>query len=338
MAERLVVFTEGADGPRCGLDEEVIRRAGGSLLCTYARDDADRVRMAGRAEVLVAGNAPVTRGFLSALPQLKGVLRAGIGVDAVDLTAATELGIVVANVPDFCQEEVAEHTLALIFAVARKIARADRKVRQGQWHGLVEKEILPIYRLSGRTLGLIGMGRIGRTVAQKAQGLGIRVIAFDPYLSPVRANEIHVPMLSLDELLRQADIVSLHAPLTHETRHLINERTLALMKPNSLLINVARGEIVDETGLQAALEAGQLGGAGLDVLEQEPPPAAHPLFKFENVVFTSHFASCSIGAYADLRRQISDQVAEMLRGEFPRHLVNSEVKNQPQCRLRKRGQ
>jgi D-3-phosphoglycerate dehydrogenase / 2-oxoglutarate reductase len=336
MGEHLVIFTENAAGPGCGLDKGIIEGAGGKLVCAYAHDEPERVRMAQTAEVLVASTTPLANSFLSALPELVGLVRAGIGVDTVDLKAATELGIVVANVPDFCREEVAEHTLGLILAVSRKIARADRRVRQGQWRGLVQREILPVYRLSGRILGLIGMGRIGRTVAQKAQALGMSVIAFDPYLSPVERKQLGVPLFGLEELLPKADIVSLHVPLTPETRYLINARTLALMKPQAFLINVARGAIVDEAALEEALEEGRLAGAGLDVLEAEPPPASHPLFKFENVVFTGHFASCSVEAYADLRRQVSEQVAQILRGEFPSHLVNSEVRSRPQCRLGRR--
>jgi D-3-phosphoglycerate dehydrogenase / 2-oxoglutarate reductase len=333
LTERLVVFTEGAGGPAYGLDEEMIRGAGGTLRCTAASSQAERIAMARLAEVMVVGTAPITRDFLSALPRLKGLVRSGIGVDAVDAAAATDLGIVLANVPDFCRQEVAEHTLALIFAVARKIARNDRSVRNGQWRGLVATQILPIYRLNGKTLGVVGMGKIGLVAAQKAQALGMKVIGFDPYLPADAAAAIGVPLLSLDELLRQADVVSLHVPLTPETKHLINERTLALMKPQSILINVARGPIVDEATLQTALESGHLAGAGLDVLEQEPPSPAHGLFKFENVVFTSHYASCSVEAYADLRRQVSEQVGEILLGKFPRNLVNREVMNLPQCRL-----
>jgi len=333
LTDQLVVFTENKEGPSYGLDEGIIRGAGGTLQYASAASPAERTEMARFAEVLVVGSAPMTREFLSALPRLKGLVRGGIGVDAVDVVAATDLGIVVANVPDFCTDEVAEHTFALIFAVARKITPIDRRVRQGQWRGLIPTQILPIYRLRGRTLGVVGMGKIGRMVAQKARALGMNVIGFDPYLPPGVAAAIGVPLVSLDELLRQADVVSLHVPLTSETRHLINARTLALMKSHSMLINVARGPIVDEAALQMALGSGHLAGAGLDVLEQEPPAASNELFRFENVVFTCHYASCSVEAYADLRRQISEQVAEILRGEFPRNLVNREVMNLPQCRL-----
>jgi D-3-phosphoglycerate dehydrogenase len=333
LKERLVVFTESTAGPAYGLDEKIIDAAGGTLQCGSASSQAERAEMAQSAEVLVVGAAPIPREFLSGLPRLKGLIRSGIGVDAVDVTAATDLGIVVGNVPEFCTEEVAEHALALLFAVARKIAFVDRLVRQGEWRGLIPKKILPIYRLSGKTMAVAGLGKIGRNVARKAQALGLKVIGFDPYLPPDVAAAIGVPLLSLDELLRQADIVSLHVPLTPETKHLINARTLALMKPRSILINVARGKVVDEAALQAALESGHLAGAGLDVLEQEPPWPSNGLFRFENIVFTSHYASCGVESYAEMRRQVSEQAAEILRGEFPHNLVNPEVANLPQCRL-----
>ena len=248
--ERLVLHTESETGPMCGLDEEIIRQGGGTLRCAKAVDETARLRMAQPAEVLVVSMAPMTREFLAALPRLKGLVRAGIGVDTVDLQAATELGIAVANVPDFCQEEVAEHTLALVFAVARKIALADRKVRRGGWYGTVLPDLLPIRRLSGRTMGLVGLGRIGQNVAHKAQGLGLKVVAFDPYLAPEIAGAANVRLLSLEELLRQADIVSLHVPLTPETRHLINAQKIELMKPEAILINTARGPVVDEAALR----------------------------------------------------------------------------------------
>jgi len=336
LTERLVLFTEGPAGPAYGLNEEIIRGAGGTVRFANATNQAERAEMARSAEVVVVSSAAMTRDFLSGLPRLKGLIRGGIGVDTVDVPAATDLGIVVANVPEFCTQEVAEHALALLFAVARKIALNDRSVRNGHWRGLIATQILPIRRLSGQTLGVVGMGKIGRSMAQKAQALGMKVIGFDPYLPQDVAAATGVRLLSLDELLRQADIVSLHVPLTPETRHLINARTLALMKPQSILINVARGPIIDEAALQVALESAHLAGAGLDVLEQEPPSPSHPLFKFENIVFTSHYASCGVESYAEMRRQVSEQAAEILRGEVPHNLVNPEVINLPQCRLGKK--
>lgn len=334
MSERLVVFTERAEGPVPGLDEELIRQNGGTIRYARAADEHDRVRLAEGAEVLVAGMAPLTRQFFSALPGLNGVIRLGIGVDSVDLDAATDLGIVVANVPDFCSEEVAEHTLGLILAVTRKIALADRRARRGEWVPGMDALLRPMRRLSGQTLGLIGLGKIGRSVARKARGLGLKVIAFDPHVTAEVASAAGIPLLSLETLLAQADILSLHVPVTVETQGLINTRALGLLKPDAILINTARGPVVDEAALAQALASGRLAGAGLDVLQQEPLRIPHPLADFENVVFTCHYASLSEESYATMRQEVSTQAVQILHGEFPAHLVNLAVKDLPQCRLR----
>ena len=334
---RLVVFTEREEGPVCGLDEKVIRDAGGALHYGRAASLAERVDLARPAAVLVASTAPMRREFLVQLPQLKGIVRLGIGVDSVDLDAATELGIVVANVPEFCQDEVAEHALGLLLAVTRKIAFADRLTRQGKWVVGIQERMLPMRRLRGQTLGLVGFGRIAQRLTGMAKSLGLRVIAADPYVAPEAAEAAGVTLMPLEELLRQADIVSLHVPLTSETRALINSDAFALMKRGAILINTARGPVVDEVALEASLADGELGGAGLDVLETEPPKIPHPLLEFDNVVLTCHYASCSFEAYADLRRSVSEQAAQILRGEFPRNLVNPQVKDLPQCRLRNPG-
>ena len=330
---RLVVFTEKGDGPVCGLDEGIILAAGGALRFGAASDQAERIRMAEQAEVIIVSSAPITREFLSALPRLKGIVRLGIGVDTVDLEAATDLGIVVANVLNFCQDEVSEHALGLMFAVARKIVLADRKIRSGGWVEGVQESMLPMRRLKGQTMGLIGFGRIARSMAVRAKGLGLEVIAADPYASPEGAIEMGVQLLPLAELLPIADIVSLHVPLTPETRHLIDTEAISLMKRTAILINTSRGPVVDEVALEKALAEERLGGAGLDVLEHEPIKLPHPLLNFDNVVVTCHYASCSLEAYAEMRRAVSEQIAQILRGEFPVYLVNTQVRNLPQCRL-----
>ena len=266
---------------------------------------------------------------------MKGIVRLGIGVDSIDLDAATELGIVVANIPDFCADEVAEHALGLILAVTRKIALADRRARRDEWVAGMDALLRPMRRLSGQTLGLIGLGKIGRSLAAKAHGLGLKVMAFDPYISPEAAQAAGIPLLSLEAMLPQTDILSLHVPATAETKGIVNARTLALLKPGAILVNTARGPVVDESALVAALASGRMAGAGLDVLQQEPLRLPHPLAEFENVVFTCHYASLSEESYASLRRQASEQVVQILHGEFPDHLVNPRVKDLPQCRLRK---
>ncbi|MGA2985516.1 MAG: C-terminal binding protein [Terriglobia bacterium] len=335
MSERLVVFTERNEGPVPGLDEDLIRQNGGTIRYGKAVDESDRVRLAERAEVIVVGGTRLTREFFSALPHLKALVRLGIGVDNLDLDAATDLGIVVANVPDFCSDEVAEHALGLILAVTRKIALADRKTRCGEWVSGMDALLRPIRRLSGQTLGLIGLGKIGRSLAGKARGLGLKVIAFDPHVSPEAAKAAGIPLMSLEALLPQTDILSFHVPVTAETKGLASARTLALLKPGAILINTARGPVVDEAALCAALASGRLAGAGLDVLQQEPLRLPHPLTEFENVVFTCHYASLSEESYAIMRQQVSEQTVQILRGEFPQHLVNVRVRDVPQCRLRK---
>lgn len=334
---RLVVFTEKEEGPVCGLDEKVIHDAGGAVRCGRAASLAERITMAKPAEVLIASTAAAGREFLRELPRLKGIVRTGIGYDSVDLDAATELGIAVANVPVFCQDEVAEHALGLLLAVARKIVRADRLTHQGKWVAGIQERMLPIRRLRGLTLGVVGFGRIAQTFAGMAKGLGLRVAATDPYVAPEVAREAGVDLMPLEELLPQSDIVSLHVPLTAETRYLINAGSIQLMKRGAILLNTARGPVVNEVALEKALADGHLGGAGLDVMETEPAIISHPLLHFDNVVVTCHYASCSLEAYADLRRGISEQVAQILRGEFPRHLVNRRVKDLPQCRLRNKS-
>ena len=334
---RWVVFTEREEGPVCGLDEKLINNAGGALHYGRAGGLAERIALAQSAEVLIASTAPMTREFLRELPQLKGVVRLGIGVDSVDLQAATDLGIVVANVPEFCQEEVAEHALGLLLTVARKITLADRMTRQGKWVIGVQEKMLPMRRLKGQTLGLVGFGRIGQRVAGMAKAFGLRIIASDPYVAVGTAEAAGVTLLPLAELLSRADILSLHVPLTPETHHLINSEAFALMKRGAILINTARGPVVDEVALERALAEGRLAGAGLDVLEIEPPRIPHPLLDFDNVVVTCHYASCSFEAYSDLHRAVSEQAAQILRGEFPKNLVNTQVKDQPQCRVRNHG-
>ncbi len=335
MSERLVVFTEREGGPVCGLDEELIRKNGGNVRYGRAADEKERIEIAAGADVVVVGGARLSREFLAALPDLKGIARLGIGVDNIDLDAATELGIVVGNIPEFCTDEVAEHAIGLMIAVARKIVLADRRSRSGGWVPSMDALLLPMRKLSGQTIGLVGLGKIGRATAAKAQGLGLKVIAYDPYANAEAAKAAGITLVTIEELLAQADVVSLHVPDTPETRGMINARTLGLMKPGAILVNVARGPVVDETALAAALKSGHLYGAGLDVLQKEPIQLPHPLAEFENVVFTCHYASLSEEAYAIMRQQTSEQAVQILRGEYPMNLVNTKVKGTPQVRLRK---
>jgi D-3-phosphoglycerate dehydrogenase len=258
-------------------------------------------------------------------PRLRVVGRPGIGVDRIDIAAATERGILVVNTPDGPTESTAEHAIALMLSLIKRVTLGDRGLRTGQ--GWTDYGVLPIgLEAYGATLGLVGLGRIGGRVAEIARGLGMRVLAVDPYATPARADALGVTLVgSLEELLPRADIVSLHCPAIPSTHHLINARTLALMRPGSYLINVARGTVIDEAALIDALRSGQLAGAGLDVFDPEPAAADNPLFSLPNTICTPHIASYTAASVLRMRRMVCEQVAMALRGERPTELVNPEV-------------
>jgi D-3-phosphoglycerate dehydrogenase len=258
-------------------------------------------------------------------PRLRIIGRTGIGVDRIDLDAATEHGIVVVNTPDAPTESTAEHAVALLLNLTKLVAFSDRILRSGQ--GFPPPGTLkPGLEAQGAVLGLIGLGRIGGRVAEIARVLGMRVIAFDPFADPARAASLGVELApSLAELLPASDVVSIHCPAIPETHHLINAGTLALMRHGSYLINVSRGSIVDEAALIEALHSGHLAGAGLDVFDPEPPPADHPLFSLPNTICTTHVGSYTSAGLRRMQVQACEQVASALRGERPTSLVNPQV-------------
>ena len=255
---------------------------------------------------------------------LKLITRLGVGYDNVDVEAATRLGICVTTTPEGSTQTVAEHTLALLLALGRRIVEGDQSVRSGQWG---RRQQLAGPDLQSQTLGIVGLGRIGSRVAHMAGvGLGMRVMAHDPYLSPetirVRGAEV---CPDLATLLGQADIVTLHVPGTPETRHLIRAATLAQMKPGAYLVNTARGSVVSEADLTAALQTHHLAGAALDVFETEPPAPTHPLYGLPQVVVSPHFAGLSTDAMRRIGQQAARQVRQVLTGTRPDHLLNSQV-------------
>jgi len=266
---------------------------------------------------------PVDRELLEAAPRCLVVARYGIGVDTIDVAAATDLGLIVANVPSYCVEEVADHTIALLLACARKIVRLDGIVRGGVWD---HKGVGAIHRLRGRVLGLIGFGKIARRVAVRAQALGLVVRCHDPVVAPAECERLAVESTGLPSVLADSDFVSLHVPLNDETRHMIGERELAAMKPTAYLINTARGALVDSAALRAALETGQIAGAGIDLLDETTPfDPDDPLLRLPNLVITPHAAWYSVEAVTELQRTAAEEVARVLRGERPLSMVNPEV-------------
>ncbi|GEQ97112.1 D-3-phosphoglycerate dehydrogenase [Iodidimonas gelatinilytica] len=255
----------------------------------------------------VRSSTKATAKLLEAATNLKVIGRAGIGIDNIDLAAATNHGVVVMNTPFGNSITTAEHAIAMLFALARQIPAADVSTQAGKW----EKSRFMGVELAGKTLGVVGCGNIGSIVADRAQGLKMRVLAFDPYLSPERAQEIGVTKVELDDLLRRADFISLHTPLTDKTRNIIGERAFGLMKPGVRLINCARGGLVDEAALKVALDTGKVAGAALDVFATEPAKES-PLFGHPNLVATPHLGASTSEAQVNVAIQVAEQMADFL--------------------------
>ena len=283
------------------------------------------VEVAGDADVvwIKTSHHLLTAETIESLPRCLAILRSGSGTDNVDVEAATKAGIVVANTPDAVAETTSDHAIALLFSVVRLIPYNDRLMRTGRW-GL--PAAAPTQQLYGRTLGLVGFGRIGRRVAQKISGFDMKVLAFDPFVSKETIEEVGASKVTLDELLRRADFVSLHSPLTPETFHLIGERELRLMRPEAYLINCARGAIVDEGALYRALTEGWIAGAGSDVMEEEPPNLDNPLFQLDNMVSNPHIASVSDTMRHQMWRLSVETIIDLHQGTWPRSVVNPTVR------------
>lgn len=282
--------------------------------------EKDLIRLCAQADGIINQYALLTRNVLENLPQCQVIARYGVGVDSIDLKAATDLGIIVANVPDYCIDEVADHALALLLSLVRKTAFFARRIKEGEWDF---RPGMPISRIRGKTMGLIGSGKIGLEVARRMTSFGVRVIAFDPYLT---AAGLPFELTKLDYLLRESDFISIHCPLNEETRHLIGEEAFQKMAKSPVIINTSRGPIIDENALIKALQSGQVSGAGLDVLEKEPPDPANPLLKMENVILTPHVGFYSVASISELKRRTARNVAEALTGKWPASVVNKEVK------------
>ncbi|HEY3230787.1 MAG TPA: C-terminal binding protein [Roseiflexaceae bacterium] len=263
---------------------------------------------------------------LRSLKRCQLIVRYGIGVDTIDLASATECGIVVANAPTYCVAEVADHAAGLILSFARRIPWLDRQVRAGNWSE-VQKELWGVRRLSRLTLGIVGLGKIGRQVAQRMAPFGLRILGYDPYLSDEQVRALGATPAALDELLREADIVSLHVPLMPQTRHMIDESKLSLMKSSAVIVNTSRGSIIDEPALIRVLQDGRLFGVALDVLEQEPPDPNNSLLQMDpqRIILTPHFASASEEVHPDLHREVSEALAAVLDGRWPASTMNLDV-------------
>jgi D-3-phosphoglycerate dehydrogenase len=296
------------------VEARLFSSAGVSFTARRCTSDDEVADVAAAADGILCLNYKLTASLLDRLARARVIVRYGVGVDNIDVDAATRRGIAVANVPDYCVDEVANHTMALLLALNRKLAQQNAALRAG---GTVR--LRPMGPLRGETLGLIGYGRLAQAVAERARPFGLRVVAFDPQ---VTAPAVQAEMLDLDDVLRQADYVSVHAPFNARTAGLIGEREIGLMKPTSYLISTARGGIVSERALCAALADGRIAGAGLDVWDTEPVPPSNPLLAHDNVVGTSHTAFYSDQALGRLRDRVVETALGVLNRTDYANVVN----------------
>jgi len=272
------------------------------------------------ADALLILREPITPRVIAALKKCKVIGRFGVGLDTIDVPAATAAGIRITNVPDSNIDEVSTHAMAMILALVRRLKRFDTAVRAGRWTALSDGE--GITRPDRQTLGLVGFGQIGRLTARKARAFGYEIIAYDPYMPSERITAEGAKPVSFDELIATVDIVSLHIPATPETANIISRDVIGRMKDGAILINVSRGGLVDEAALAEALKSGKLAAAGLDALAQEPPSPDNPLLGVENLLLSPHAAHYSTQSYAEVRNKAFADVAAVLRGEKPKYPVN----------------
>ncbi len=308
----------------------ILSRSAASLDIASPSTEDEMIQVGREADGLIIHGRPlITARVVNSLHRCRIISKTGVGVDKIDVAAATAKDILITNVPGVSVPEVSDHTMALILALSRGIVRVWNLIRAGHWTDEGKAEMVrqrgPVYRLEGKILGIVGLGRIGSAVAKKVQAFGMRVIAFDPLVSAERAAEIGVEMTTLDALLKAADFVTIHALLMPETRGLLSGEKLALMKPSAYLINAARGPIVDFTALYRFLADKRIAGAGLDVTDPEPLPKDSPFFKLDNVVITGHTAANSEESITGVCLQAARDIAAFLRGESPQSAVNPEV-------------
>lgn len=305
--------------PNVDRERNVIEEAGYKLQSFQCRSEADVIELAGGADALLVQYAPISAAVIARLTNCRVIVRYGIGVDNIDVDAARGRGIDVCNVPDYCIDEVADHTLAMALALVRQLPAMDETLRGGTWEAAPPESMLALRQM---TFATIGCGRTAVAVLDRARGFKFRLATYDPYLCKGEMFAEDVKVLSLDRVLETADIISLHVPLNRETRHMIDARALAKMKQRAILINTARGGLVDGTALASALRARQLGGAGLDVFEPEPLEANHPLRECKNAILTPHIAWYSALSCNTLQTMAAEEAVRGLAGQQLRSKIN----------------
>ena len=319
----LVVHVDSRPNTPSTIEQGLIEAGGGRFVGASSTTEDELIEQVRDADAILVSSKQITRRVVESMPKCKLIIRYGVGLDTLDIPAATDHGIVVAHFPDFCQPEVANHMMMLLLACAKKMPMLDKAVRDGTWR---PGPLGPMGAIGGETLGLVALGNIARAVVPRAHAFGLNVIAYDPYIGEGVFRSYGVESVqTLPELLQRSDYVSVHTPLNPETHHLISEAELAQMKPTAYLINTSRGPVVDQDALVAALDAGQIAGAGLDVFEREPLEAESPFARMENVVLMPHSASYSDQSFEGMRRRVGATVVGLMEGRWPQFVANPRV-------------
>jgi len=307
------------------IEREVLAAVDADVTVKMCETEDDVIALANSvdADGVIVRLQPFTDKVMEALPKVRAVGRYGIGVDNIDCEAATKHGVAVGNVCDYAVNEVSEQAIALMLSCARKTASHDKRIRAGEWD-IAQTD--PIHRIQGATLGLIGLGRIPQELVKKVKGFAFRILVHDPFIDEKVAKDLGCERVDLDTLLTESDFVSVHAPLNDKTKHMIDADALAKMKPTAILVNTARGGVVDTDALYDALKNGQINSAGMDVHEAEPVPKDYKMFQLENVVISDHAGWYSEESIAALQRGAAEAVAAVLAGGWPKFLVNPDVK------------
>lgn len=315
------------DGADVNLDHErrEIESAGAILEGYDAVTEEEIIKAAKDADVILTSEGRISRRVIEALPELKAVVRYGVGYDTVDVEAATENQVIVVNVPDFCWEEVANHVMMFLLAQSKKLIKLNEMVKAGCWME-AKQALSPMAAVHDETLGIIGCGRIGSTVAAKAHSFNMNILGYDKYLPEEAAEKAGIILVGLEELLQRSDYVTIHTALTTETYHMIGEAQFNMMKPTATIINTSRGATIDETALISALQNKKIQAACLDVFEKEPVDPQNSLLKMDNVTVLPHSASYSDAAFKQLYKSVGQEAARIALGVMPKNIVNRSVK------------
>jgi D-3-phosphoglycerate dehydrogenase len=323
MAKYKVVITD-FEYESLGIEQQVLSQLDCEFIAAQCRTEDEVIEATQYADGILNQYAPITERVIENMKNCKVISRYGVGVNTIDLEAATRKGIVVANCTDYCLDEVADHAMALLLNAARKVSLLNNRTKAGEWD---YKQAVPLARLRGKVLGLAGFGRIAQNVSVKAKAFGFRILTHDPYITDKLAAAYGVESVDLHTLCSESDFISVHLPLTEATRGLIGSKQFSAMKPEAVIINTSRGPVLNEEALTEAIRTSKIAGAALDVLEQEPVDPLHPFLTMDQVTLTPHVAWYSEESERELKRKVAQNILDVFSGFYPVYLANPDVKN-----------